>query len=95
MELKTIGSAARFFVMRYRRQTSIGPYVVTTAEVRPAAYETSVTWGEGGPQIESFGSGFSFDEGNAAAAHEEVCGAVEVDVGLQRASISDGLPPAA
>ena len=50
--LKTIGEAARFFLTRHWVRTAFGPYAVSTSEVRPGAYETRVTWGEEGPEVE-------------------------------------------
>ncbi len=84
--LKTIGEAARFFMTRYWVRTSIGPYVVTTTEVRPSAYETGVTWGEDGPEVEQFGSGLAFELDDAKANHEAICSQVEAGVGLVRVS---------
>jgi hypothetical protein len=92
---KRIGSSARFFLTRYWEQTSIGPYVVTSVEVRPGVYETSVTWGEDGPEVELFGSARAFDRENAEAAHEEICDRVEESIGAERAPLVGGLPPAA
>lgn len=91
--LKTIGEAARFFLTRHWVRTRIGPYVVTTTEVRPSAYETSVGWGEDGPEVELFGSGLAFDLSDAKANHEEICSRVEAGVGLVRVPAT--LPPAA
>jgi hypothetical protein len=90
--LRTIGSAAHFFLTRHREQAWVGPYVVTTVEVRPNAYETHVTWGEGGPQVEHFGSALAFDPVAAAEAHEEVCVRIEHETGLER--LSKASPPA-
>ena len=82
MALRTIGIAARFFLTRYCVRTRIGPYVVTTVEVRPRAYETSVTWGEDGPEVEDFGDGLAFDPGAADRHHRETSEEVEASVGL-------------
>ncbi|HEX7244093.1 MAG TPA: hypothetical protein VF245_00835 [Solirubrobacterales bacterium] len=91
--LKTIGEAARFFLTRHWVRTRIGPYVVTTSEVRPSAYETSVTWGEDGPEVERFGSGLAFEPEGAAENHEAICERVEASVGRVRAPVPH--PPAA
>jgi hypothetical protein len=91
--LRPIGEAARFFLTRHWERTAVGPYVVTTAEVRPGAYETTVTWGEAGPEVEHFGSGLAFDPGQAEAEHEAVCARVEAGVGRTRLPMSR--PPAA
>jgi hypothetical protein len=91
--LKTIGEGARFFLTRHWVRTRIGPYVVTTTEVRPSAYETSVCWGEDGPEVELFGSGLAFELSDAKANHEVICNGVEAGVGLVRVSAT--LPPAA
>ena len=91
--LKTIGDAARFFLKRHWVRTRIGPYVVTTTEVRPGAYETNVSWGEAGDQVEEFGSGLAFDVGEADADHKAICTRIEEGVGQVRAP-SD-YPPAA
>jgi hypothetical protein len=91
--LKTIGGATRFFLTRHWVRARIGPYVVTTCEVRPSAYETTVTWGEAGPQVEQFGSGLAFDLEGAEGIHEEVCERVECEAGLKR--LPDPRPPAA
>ena len=93
--IKTLGSAARFFLTRHWERSWVGPYVITTTEVRPGAYETTVTWGAGGPQVEQFGSGHSFDLDNADAVHEEVCERVEREVGLECSPAPDPYPPAA
>ncbi len=82
--LKTIGSAAKFFLTRHWERSWVGPYVITTTEARPGAYETTVTWGEAGPQVEQFGSGLSFDLDGAEDVHREVCERVEREVGLER-----------
>lgn len=79
--LKTIGEATHFFLTRHWVRTRIGPYVVTTTEVRPSAYETTVTWGEDGPEVERFGSGLAFDREGAEEVHERVCEAVEGETG--------------
>ena len=91
--LRTIGEATRFFLTRHWVRTRVGPYVVTTTEVRPGAYETSVTWGEDGPEVERFGAGPAFDPAGAEADHEAVCRRVEAVVG--QAPASAGPPPAA
>lgn len=91
--LKTIGEAARFFLTRHWVRTRIGPYVVTTTEVRPGAYETSVCWGEDGPEVEQFGLGLAFELSEAKANHEAICNRVEAGVGLERVSATP--PPAA
>lgn len=91
--MKTIGEAARFFLTRYWVRACIGPYVVTTTEVRPSAYETSVTWGEDGPEVEQFGSGLAFELSDATENHEAICGRVEARVGLVRVAATP--PPAA
>lgn len=66
---------------------------MTTTEVRPSAYETGVTWGEDGPEVEQFGTGLAFEKGGADANHEEICEQVEAAVGLAR--VPPGAPPAA
>lgn len=91
--LKTIGEAARFFLTRHWVRTRIGPYVVTTTEARPSAFETSVTWGEDGPEVEQFGSGLAFELSDAKANHEAICNQVEAGVGLVRVAATP--PPAA
>lgn|GEM_PF-1912232 len=91
--LKTIGEAARFFLTRHWVRTRIGPYVVATTEVRPSAYKTSVTWGDDGPEVEQFGSGFAFDQADARTNHEAICSRVEGGVGLVRMTVTP--PPAA
>jgi hypothetical protein len=90
--LKTIGEATRFFRVRHWVRTRVGPYVVTTTEARPSAFETSVTWGEDGPEVEYFGGGLAFDLDDATANHEAICEQVEASVGLVR--IPAPLPPA-
>lgn len=91
--LKTIGEATRFFLTRHWVRTRVGPYVVTTTEVRPSAYETSVTWGDEGAEVECFGSGLAFDLDDATANHEAICRRAEVDAGTFRMPTSR--PPAA
>lgn len=82
--LKTIGEATRFFLTRHWVRTRVGPYVVTTTEARPSAFETSVTWGEDGPEVEHFGGGLAFNLDDATANHEAICEQVEGSVGLVR-----------
>lgn len=82
--MKAIGEAAHFFLTRYWVVTCVGPYVVTTTEVRPSAYETSVTWGEGGPEVEQFDSALCFEVAEAEVDHEGACRAVEEATGLVR-----------
>jgi hypothetical protein len=91
--MKTIREAARFFLTRHLVRTRIGPYVVTTTEVRPSAFETGVTWGEEGPEVESFGSGLAFELAQATANHEAICERVEASAGLMR--LPAPCPPAA
>jgi hypothetical protein len=91
--LKTIGEATRFFLARHWVRTRIGPYVVTTTEVRPSAFETSVCWGEDGPEVDYFGSGLAFELDDATANHEAICNGVEAGVGLVRVPATP--PPAA
>jgi len=91
--LKMIGEAARFFLTRHWVRTRVGPYVVTTTEVRPSAYETTVTWGEDGPEVDHFGSGLAFELRDATANHEAICERVEAGVGLIRLPAPH--PPAA
>lgn len=92
--MKLVGKAARkFFLTRHLDRSWIGPYVVTTVEVRPGALETTVTWGEGGLQVEQFGSGLAFDLERADELHDAVCVRVEEEVGVAR--IPAPLPPAA
>lgn len=91
--LRTIGEAARFFLTRHWVTTHVGPYVVTTTEVRPGAYETSVTWGEGGPEVDHFGAGLAFGPGEADADHEAICERVEASLG--RVRMPAPRPPAA
>ncbi|MBS1895487.1 MAG: hypothetical protein JST59_29660 [Actinobacteria bacterium] len=86
LAMRTIGEAARFFLTRHWVRTHVGPYVVTTTEVRPKAYETNVTWGEDGPEVERFGSGLAFDPVAADADHKAVCRRVEAAVGHPPAS---------
>jgi hypothetical protein len=91
--MKTIGEAARFFLTRHRACARVGAYVVTTTEVRPSAFETTVTWGEGGPEVEHFDGELAFDLDDAKSNHEAVCERVEASVGLVR--VSAPAPPAA
>ncbi|MBS1860445.1 MAG: hypothetical protein JSS68_01915 [Actinobacteria bacterium] len=91
--LKTIGEAARFFLTRHWVRTHVGPYVVTTAEVRRSTFHTSVTWGEDGPEVDDFGSGLAFELPDANANHEAICERVEESVGLVR--LPAPRPPAA
>ena len=84
--LRTIGEATRFFLTRHWVRTRIGPYVVSTTEVRPSAYETRVTWGEEGPEVERFGSGLALDRERAEEIHEELCGALESETGTRGVS---------
>lgn len=91
--LKTIGEAARFFLTRHWVRRGVGPYVITTVEVRPSAYETSVTWGEDGPEVEHFGSELTFDLGEAKGNQARICARVEAAVGPARPSVRR--PPAA
>ena len=91
--MKMIGEAARFFLTRYSERTPIGPYVVTTTEVRPSAYETAVTWGEGGPEVAHFGFGLALELAEAVVNHETTCQQVEASAGLVRAPAHH--PPAA
>ena len=89
MALRTIGRAAHFFLTRHWERTWVGPYMVTTVEARPSAYETTVTWGEGGPQVEQFGSGLAFDRKGAEALHDEICRRAELELGLERHAAPD------
>lgn len=91
--LKPAGEAVRFFLSRYWVRTWIGPYVVATTEVRPGAFETSVTWGEDGPEVEAFGGRLAFDQDGATANHEASCERVEESVGLT--GLPAPRPPAA
>ena len=91
---KTVGSAARFFLARYRRCTQIGPYAVITVETRPSAFETRVFWGEEGGQVESFGVLFSPAKG-AETAHARMCAQVRDAFAVKSNSLPRGLPPAA
>lgn len=91
--MRTIGEGARFFLTRHWVRTRIGPYVVTTTEVRPSAYETTVTWGEGGPQVGDFGSDLTFKPEQAKANHGAICARVKKSVGLL-APPADGAPAA-
>ncbi|HVX32576.1 MAG TPA: hypothetical protein VHA80_05485 [Solirubrobacterales bacterium] len=91
--LRPIGEAVRFFLTRHWERTAVGPYMVTTAEVRPGAYETTVTWGEDGPEVDAFGGGLAFDPGRARAEHEAICERVEASVGGTRLPMTR--PPAA
>ena len=70
---------------RHWVRTRIGPYVVITTEVRPSAYETSVTWGEEGPEVDYFGAGLALNLVDAKALHERICDRVEGEVGVLRA----------
>lgn len=93
MALRPIGSAAEFFLKRHWQRTVIGPYVLTTVEVRRGTFETSVTWGDGGPEVDVFGSGQSFDQGSAEETHAELSKSIEREVG--RPAVVDLPPPAA
>lgn len=84
--MKTIGKASRFFLTRYWVKTRIGPYVVTTTEIRPGLYETSVTWGEGGLEVEEFDTSLAFEPTAAPVDHETTCRVVEEATGLVRSS---------
>jgi hypothetical protein len=95
MALRPIGAAAQFFLTRHWQRTVIGPYVLTTVEIRPGTYETSVTWGDGGPEIDAFGSGRAFDREAAEDTHREMREAIEHAAGPNVASRDFGLPPAA
>lgn len=75
--------------------TRVGPYVVTTAEVNLGRYETAVTWGEDGPEIDSFSSGKSFSKGAAEQTHSEILDEVKEAVGPGVAISPFQLPPAA
>jgi hypothetical protein len=86
--------AAEFFLTRYWNKTAIGPYVVVTCEVRPSAFETTVTWGDGGAQVDRFGSALAFDEGNARQAHDDLCEQIEQGTGLARTPLTSGSPAA-
>jgi len=85
--------SARAFLARYWKQSRVGPYAVTTTEVRPGAYETTVTWGEDGPEVHQFGSGMAFDLERAEEVQDELCKRVEAEIGLVRAPAPH--PPAA
>jgi len=91
--MRTIGEATRFFRTRHWAGTRVGPYVITTTEVRPSAYETTVTWGEAGPEVERFGPGLAFERERADELHEGLCEEVEEATGLRRLPLP--LPPAA
>lgn len=93
MALRLIGSAAAFFLTRYWQRTAIGPYVLTTAEVRRDVFETTVTWGDGGPEVDVFGSGRSFDQGSAEETHTALSNVIERAIG--RPALVDFPPPAA
>jgi hypothetical protein len=93
MALRPIASAAGFFLTRHWQRTAIGPYVVTTAEVRRDVFETSVTWGDEGPEVSVFGSGKSFDQGSAEETHTALSTVIERAVGLP--AVADFPPPAA
>lgn len=95
MALKRIGSAAQFFLTRYWQRTVIGPYVLTTVETRPGVFETTVTWGDDGPEVDVFGSGRSFDRPSAEENHEEVQEAITSRVGNRARIVVDFPPPAA
>jgi hypothetical protein len=95
LPLRTIGSAARFFLTRYWQRTVIGPYVLTTVETRPNIFDTSVTWGEAGPEVDVFGSGRAFDSVAARENHAEVEKAIRRDLGIGARSFIDFPPPAA
>lgn len=91
-----IGLATRFFLTRRWNQSVIGPYVVTTAEVRISAFETTASWGVDGPQLdELFGAELTFDEKDASDAHEAMCQSVEREAGVERTAITGGHPSAA
>jgi hypothetical protein len=93
MALRPIGSATRFFLTRHWQRTVIGPYVVTTVEFCRDVYKTSVTWGDGGPEVDVFGSGESFDQDSAEETHTAITNAIERAVG--RSAVIDFPPPAA
>jgi hypothetical protein len=95
LPLKTIGSAARFFLTRYWQRTVIGPYVLTTVETRPNVFDTSVTWGEEGPEVKVFGSGRAFDCVAAQENHVEVEEVIRRRLGAGTRIVTDFPPPAA
>jgi len=95
VSLKRIGSAAEFFLTRYWQRTVIGPYVLTTVETRPGVFETTVNWGDDGPEVDAFGSGRSFDKASAEENHEEVEEAITNRVGKCARIVIDFPPPAA
>jgi hypothetical protein len=95
MALKMIGSAVEFFLKRHWQRTVIGPYVVTTVEVRAGVYESSVTWGDGGPTVDLFGSGRAFDKEAAEDTHRELGRRVRRQTGPTAATAVDFPPPAA
>jgi hypothetical protein len=95
LALKRIGSAAEFFLTRHWQRTVIGPYVLTTVETRRGVFETSVTWGDDGPEVDAFGSGRSFDQASAEENHAEVRAAITRDVGDGARLVVDFPPPAA
>lgn len=89
---RLIGAAAKFFLERFWVQTVIGPYVLTTVESRPGVYDTTVTWGEDGPEVDAFGSGQSFDETAAQENHEEVEASIVKQIGAGSHTVL-GNPP--
>lgn len=93
LAVKTIGEAVGFFLTRYWVRARIGPYVVTTTEVRRSAFQTSVTWGEGGLEVDQFGSALAFDQVAADVNHEAICERAEASTGLRRVALR--VPPAA
>jgi hypothetical protein len=84
MTLRTLGSAARFYLTRHWQRTVIGPYVVTTTEERKGIYLTTVSWRDCGPEVKTFGSARSFALDRAEEAHEELCQLVERESGRKR-----------
>lgn len=85
--------AVRLVVTRHWRTTPVGPYAVVTVEVEPERYETSVTWGEGGAEVEPFAVVRRWGDADAEAAHDALCERIERELGAERRSAAR--PPAA
>ncbi|MGN6274679.1 MAG: hypothetical protein ACTHNP_01965 [Solirubrobacterales bacterium] len=64
-------------------------------ETRPNVFDTSVTWGEEGPEVEAFGSGRAFDSVAAKENHADVEEAIRRHIGAGARSFIDFPPPAA
>lgn len=93
--LRPGGVAFRLFLTRHWQRTPVGPYVVTTAEVEVGKFETTASWGEGGPEIEAFGKDVTFRQPDARIAHDDMCRAAERATGIARSISLGGPTPAA